>query len=332
MVTCQTRTTPRDGAKRLPRRLATALSAGLVLSVLAPAADAAENATSFYLLGLHGPFAAVTPPPGAYFQNDGYFYKGGGSASTVLPFNGHLTVSGNAEVFLDLPTLLWSTPLSVAGGRVALSVTEPVGTESFTGRLVTDDFEEYGSGGAADYGDPSLGATLGWNKGRLNWSTTVSVNVPVGHYDPNASANISLHRWAGDVSGALTWLDTATGFETSAVAGITLNGSNQATDYRTGAEFHLEGDVSQYLTKHLSAGLVGYFYQQVTPDSGGGALLGKFEGRAAALGGMVGYDFSVGSEPVSLRLKVFREFAAKNRLTGTAGILSVGIPLYVPSN
>ena len=32
--------------------------------------QAAENGVGFYLLGLRGPLAGITPPPGVYFQND----------------------------------------------------------------------------------------------------------------------------------------------------------------------------------------------------------------------------------------------------------------------
>jgi hypothetical protein len=43
----------------------------------------------------------------------------------------------------------------------------------------------------------------------------------------------------------------------------------------------------------------GYYYQQVTGDSGVGATLGDFEGRVTALGGILTYDFALGKIPVS---------------------------------
>jgi hypothetical protein len=60
------------------------------------------------------------------------------------------------------------------------------------------------------------------------------------------------------------------------------------------------------LTKEFTIGMVSYFYQQLTPDSGSGARLGAFEGRAVALGGTRGYTFEIGKTPVSTRLKVYR--------------------------
>ena len=72
------------------------------------------------------------------------------------------------------------------------------------------------------------------------------------------------------------------------------------------------------------------WYQQVTGDSGPGAKLGDFKGRIAGLGGTMGYNFKMGETPVSLTLKVFQEFGAKNRPEGTAGFVSVAFPIGTP--
>lgn len=118
----------------------------------------------------------------------------------------------------------------------------------------------------------------------------------------------------------------------SAAVGVTFNGENPTTDYRTGTEFHFEGAVSQYLTKDFSVGVIGYYYQQITGDSGAGAVLGPFKGRVAALGGTVSYAFNVNQMPVTARVKLVREFDAMNRLEGTAGWLSMSMPLYVAAS
>ena len=108
-------------------------------------------------------------------------------------------------------------------------------------------------------------------------------------------SNVSLNRPAIDVFGAITWLDPAIGWDLSAAAGFTFNRTNTATDYKTGDEFHLEWAATKYLTKEFTIGMVGYFYQQLTPDSGTGARLGGFEGRVVALGGSIGYTFELES-------------------------------------
>jgi hypothetical protein len=142
-----------------------------------------------------------------------------------------------------------------------------------------------------------------------------------------AATAMLLPAVAVDIYGALTWLDPASGIDLSTAAGFTFNQPNTATDYRTGTEFHLEWAASKSLTKEFSIGLVGYYYQQLSGDTGSGAVLGPFKGRVIALGGTVGYNFEVGKVPVSTRLKVYRELDVQNRMEGTAGFFTVSLPL-----
>jgi hypothetical protein len=113
------------------------------------------------------------------------------------------------------------------------------------------------------------------------------------------------------------------------VAGFSFNGGNPATRYRSGNEFHAEWSATKNFDQGFSAGLIGYYYDQLTGDSGAGAVLGSFEGRAVAVGAMAGYTFNIGKLPVSTRLKVYREVEAVNRTQGTAVFATVTIPLYV---
>ena len=76
-------------------------------------------------------------------------------------------------------------------------------------------------------------------------------------------------------------------------------------------------------------GLVGYFYDQLTGDSGSGDKIGPFKGRVVSLGGQVGYTFHVGEIPVSTNVRVYREFDVRNRFTGTATYLTISAPLWV---
>jgi hypothetical protein len=134
-----------------------------------------------------------------------------------------------------------------------------------------------------------------------------------------------------DVFGSATWLDPELGIDISTSAGFTFNGVNHYTDYHTGDEFHVEAAASKFLTKDFSVGLMGYYNQQVTGDSGQGATLGPFKGRVAAFGGTAGYTFHLGQIPISTRIKVFREFDSKNRLqNGRVGLLTLSMPLWVP--
>jgi hypothetical protein len=108
--------------------------------------------------------------------------------------------------------------------------------------------------------------------------------------------------------------------------GVTFNAQNPATDYKTGNEFHFEWAAVQHFSPKLDAGLVGYYYQQLSGDSGEGAKA-PFKGRVAAIGATLGYNFEVEKVPVSARLKYFHEFAAENRAEGDAVYLTLSVPL-----
>lgn len=292
---------------------------------------AAESMAGVYLLGFRGPLSGITPPPGFYFENDVYFYNGRLNASRSFTTGGFVGAGLKSQLRVDLMTPIWITPIEILGGRLGFSATIPVGHASVgASALATTPVGRAGarlSDSATTFGDPFVGAVLGWDHGNFHWNLNAAVNIPAGAYREGELANIALNRPALDITGAFTWMDPEIGLEVSLASGVTFNWTNTVTNYRTGTELHLEGAVSYNLTKALSVGVVGYHYEQLTADSGTGATLGDFKGRVSALGGTVGYNFTLGSTPVSARVKVYREFNAKNRQEGTAGFFTLSFPI-----
>jgi hypothetical protein len=90
----------------------------------------------------------------------------------------------------------------------------------------------------------------------------------------------------------------------------------------------IDVSATKFLTKDLSVGVIVSRYQQVTGDSGPGATLGPYKGWVTAVGGTVGYNFTVESLPISTRIKVLRE-VDENRFQGTIGFLQISFPLWV---
>jgi hypothetical protein len=81
---------------------------------------------------------------------------------------------------------------------------------------------------------------VGSHSGNFHWQLGVGGVIPSGTYVLGQLSNVSLKRPAIDISGAITWLDPAIGWDLSAAAGFTFNRTYTATDYKTGDEFHLE--------------------------------------------------------------------------------------------
>jgi hypothetical protein len=111
-------------------------------------------------------------------------------------------------------------------------------------------------------------------------------------------------------------LNPETGHEFSFVTGVTYNFVNQSTDYQNGLDWHLDWGASQFLSKQLFVGAVGYFYQQLTPDKGQLAILGSFESRVIGVGPQIGYIFPAGDLQGFAGAKAYFEFAHENRPDG----------------
>lgn len=308
-----------------------------LLCGLGSPALSAEGGLGVYLLGSRGVGAGITPPTGVYFQDDTYFYDAKLGGNRSLPTGGLLVANVSAQSWLNLPTLLWVTPAKILGGDLAFSVTAPFGEPRIGANLLVNS-PRFGPIGVnatdanTNLSDFYVSSFLGWQSGNLHWQLGLSGIIPSGTYVAGQLSNASLNRPAIDVFGTVTWLDPTIGWDLSAAAGFTFNQPNTATDYNTGDEFHLEWAATKYITKEFTIGLVGYYYQQLTPDTGAGARLGAFEGRVIALGGSIGYTFEAGKLPISTRLKVYREFDAQNHLEGTAGYFTVSVPLGVDSS
>ena len=88
---------------------------------------------------------------------------------------------------------------------------------------------------------------------------------------------------------------------------------NPSTNYKNGIDFHLDWGASQFLSKQVLVGLVGYVYDPVTGDSGSGDKVGSFESRVIGVGPQIGYLFPVGDMQGYLNLKGYGEFDAHDR-------------------
>jgi hypothetical protein len=104
---------------------------------------------------------------------------------------------------------------------------------------------------------------FGGTFGVHNVMTYITGDIPVGAYEPQRLANLGIGHAAIDGGAGYTYFNPQTGHELSAVGGLTYNFKNPDTDYRNGVDFHLDMGASQFLSKQVMVGLVGYAYQQL---------------------------------------------------------------------
>jgi hypothetical protein len=170
-------------------------------------------------------------------------------------------------------------------------------------------------------------AQLYWNAGEHNFMVYITGDIPVGSYDPNRLSAIGIGHGAIDGGGAYTYFDEKTGTEASATLGFTKNFENPSTNYTNGTDAHLDLGAAQFLNEQLFVGAVGYYYQQLTADSGQLAILGPNESRTRGVGPQIGYNFNVGGVSIYTNLRDYTEFGSYRRVQGHAIYFTVSLPL-----
>jgi hypothetical protein len=327
-----------------------ALLCGIALSLPSPA-FADENGISFWLPGIYGSLAAVPQQPGFTFTAINYFdsVSAGGSVAasreiTIGKFspnvNVNLNVAVNAKIDVVLPYLNYVFASKVFGGQFALGMFTFVGNNStgLDGTLTLSSgpfaITRQGTFGQTTfgYGDLYPVASLRWNDGFHNWMVYGTGDIPVGEYNPSNLANLGLGHAAVDFGGGYTYFNPMTGHEVSAVTGFTYNLINPSTNYQSGMDWHLDWGASQFLTKQIQVGAVGYFYEQVTPDSGAGDRLGAFESGVIGVGPQLGFIIPAGSLQAYINLKAYYEFDGHERPSGWNTWLTLSFSPAPPSN
>lgn len=258
--------------------------AGVSACLGASMAEASEGAGSYYFAGADGSFMVAVPPDPGFAVASQTLIFGGNVDRAVL--NGRATVGLNAFAVFNFVAGTYTFEQPVLGGRLQVGAAVPVAYSTATLGLQVRDVGSF-SGSASDthIGDSILTpVALYWNFGEFNAKLAQLVVAPTGHYDPAATVNVGRNYWAFDTQTALTWFHKATGTEISILPGLMINTTNPATDYRTGTEFHLDFMVNQFVTEDIALGFQGYWYKQISGDSGAGAKLGAFMGESVGIG------------------------------------------------
>ena len=115
------------------------------------------------------------------------------------------------------------------------------------------------------------------------------------------------------------------------VGGFTYNFKNPDTQYRSGIDFHFDWGASQFLSKQVFVGLVGYAYQQISDDSGQNPSSGDAVSRSRSRS-QIGYLFPVGNMQGYLNVKGYGEFDAANRPSGWNTWLTFSISPAAPAS
>lgn len=310
---------------KLGIRLLAFASVGIAAVAQPSRALADAGGVGFWLPGIFGSLAAAPTVPGWAYATiylhlqanagatQNFVTSGGARGSVVTGLSAH----GDALAL----GITYTSANPVLGGQAAFSVlTAPGNVGLGIDATLTGPRGNAISGTATDnrttLSDVYYQGTLKWNQGVNNEMVYITGNIPSGTYDPTRLANLNLGFVAWDVGAGYTYFDPKGGHEFSAVGGFTYNLMNPFLQYQNGIDFHVDWAASQFVSKNVQIGLAGYLYQQITDDSGPGAKLGGFRGRAIGIGPQIGFIIPISKEYQGyLNVRGYKDIEVENRST-----------------
>lgn len=316
----------------------------LLLLLLAPVkqeAHASEGGASSFTPGAQGDFGMNYYPPGLYFRENIVYTEGKLSkypGATMDTEAGPVAIYGklDSKVWFNLVQILYSSNVNILGGRYFANINIPVGinqklnTKGYIpaipdlGIVAKDDSTTSGLGDiqAVPFG-------IIWDVNDMHFLAAQNFVITSGRYSADKANNMGRNYFSWDEVVGFTWLDQNKGHEVSFMAGYMINTKNQATNYKTGNEFHIDYTLAQYLSRQFGLGIVGYYYKQTTDDESplldeinainkavGLATPGGYRSKGASIGPAVLWSPSIGGKEVNLICKWLHEFSMENRLEG----------------
>ncbi|MDH5286848.1 MAG: transporter [Betaproteobacteria bacterium] len=160
---------------------------------------------------------------------------------------------------------------------------------------------------------------LAWKSGDWQYDFLLPIYAPTGSYELGRLGNTGLNYWTFDPIVGLAYANAKSGFNAAAHVGLAMNTENDDTQYKSGNVLHLDASIQQIFplgSGFANVGIEGWYFQQVSCDSGAGATLGCFKGRTAGVGPVLGYIQPIGKDKLIFEFKWLPEIETKNRLKG----------------
>jgi hypothetical protein len=232
-----------------------------------------------YIGGATGLENGSTAPPGFYAtflpvveRVDAL--KGPGGATIAKP---------DISVVANMAAYAMTTQKKILGADYGFSVIIPVVNTRFSANIFNASAE---SGGVSDiYFAPIV---LGWEKGNANYAVNYGFYAPSGYYDPSSGLNPGLGFWEQQIQAGATYsIGKAKLWNTSFLTTWEINQSKSSVDVKPGPMLTGEYSFGRRFDKYqMNAGVAGYGYKKLSPDSGSGInpLLAGITDRSFGIG------------------------------------------------
>jgi hypothetical protein len=258
-----------------------------------------------YPAGVEGIKAGSLPPPGLYFRDYNYFYFSDDLKNGPPDFN--------LFAYVQAPRVIWISDFKVLGGYYGADVLIPfVYTDIKAGGMKQSDF------GLGDIHVEPI--TLSWHIPQADFAVGYAFWAPTGDFDPSRLTNPGKGFWSHMfTAGATYYFDKEKTWAISALNRYEIHQEAEDFEITPGNTDTLEWGISKSLTKSIEVGLVGYYQQQTTEDSGVGPS------RVLDYSVAIGPEVSVFCSKLGLftSLRYLREVAVNDRPEGNVVTLTL---------
>ena len=291
----------------------------LLIAVLPVVASAGEGGSSHVLPGATATLIDLPPStPGSFFKPMFLHYSG--DASALTPTAAGLV----ADLDVSVDTLVLggghTFETTVLGAYYSVAAFLPYSWLDLSGSIERPAGPVSRSTNVSDFGDMTVvPIMLAWKTGEWQIDAMLPIFAPTGSYEEGRIGNPSLNYWTFDPNIGVAYSGKKSGFNALFRTGYAINTENNATNYESGSIWHFEASVEQLIPAGggvFALGAEAFFFDQVSCDSGSGAVLGCFEGRTAGIGPVLGYIKLLGKQTLVMELKWLPELDTKNRLEG----------------
>jgi hypothetical protein len=273
------------------------------------------NFTARYPAGVEGMKGGSLPPPGIYLRDYNLFY-----ASDDLRVAGGGPPGYRVIAYVNAPRVVWISPYKVLGGYYGADALVTIG--------YVNQRDDLGftrtKGGIGDvFVEP---ITLSWHPQQWDIGVGYGFWAPTGNHDPNPRDPNLIWRghWSHMLTaGATYYLDTNKTVSASVLLRYEINHTYSENyrvpftpgipvDIRPGQQLTLEWGISKFFTPTIEGGLVGYYQQQTTLDTG--TFASNDKDRVLSIGPEINVIWPKAQLFTSLRY--LYEFEAKDRPQG----------------
>ena len=294
------------------------IAAGLSLAFTALTGRVQAQAPAHYVPGTEGLMGASLPPPGFYFRDYNLFYVA--EQLTDLGGNKIKGAKFDAFVYAQVPRVIWVTNQKILGGDLGAStllpfVSQNVAYNQSNGRYRSETF---------GVGDLLADGFIAWHPKPFDFVISEGFYAPTGNSSAPPTTRVGQGFWSNLATAGVTWNSDAKRSWTVSVLNRFENSSEQRdTNITPGDAYTLEWGISKSVTRSaaqaIDLGVVGYYQQKVTGDTGDTGVPNK--DRVAGIGPEVDIAFPKAELGITLRYEY--EFIAENRAQGQTVTLTL---------